>query len=183
MYSQWFSLWNQLAETRFDLSKLGEDCSDAGKEPLDNVGECEAAAQKLGKNFQREDTWSVFPKGCVLYTGSKNVFWNNHETGGKIGHMQAICKNTGKYMGLYVIDLSYVNRHNTWRDSPISSSRLYTFLFKTRMCKCEWWRKLQGVQGWWRLCKRLCRLDGNQLQEGLQSMYKQMPTLKTIDIN
>ena len=88
---------NQLAEKVFDLSQPGEDCFDAGKEPLDNVGECQMAAKKLGKNFKREDTWSVFPKGCVLYAGFKIVVWNKHEMGGKISHIQAICK-TGKYI-------------------------------------------------------------------------------------
>ena len=95
---------NPLVEKRFDLSKLGENCFDAGKQPLDNVRECQRAAQKLGKNFIREDTWSVFPKGCVLYTGYKNVFWNKHETGGKVSHIQAICKTGvyGEYFNLLV---------------------------------------------------------------------------------
>ena len=87
----------------FDLSKPGEDCFDVRKEPLDNVGECKMAAKKLGKNFIREDTWSVFPKGCVFITGLKKVFWNKHETGGKISHIQAICK-TGNYIHHYYID-------------------------------------------------------------------------------
>ena len=86
----------------FDLSKPGEDCFDVRKEPLHNVGECKMAAKKLGKNFIREDTWSVFPKGCVFITGLKKVFWNKHETGGKISHIQAICK-TGNYIHHYYI--------------------------------------------------------------------------------
>ena len=63
------------------------------------------AAQKLGRNFVREDTWPNVPKGCVLYTHYDNVFWNNHNTGGKIGHMKAICKTTGKYNHFYYIDV------------------------------------------------------------------------------
>ena len=103
MYWEWYYQLNRLAEKVFDLSKPGEDCFDVRKEPLDNVGECKMAAKKLGKNFIREDTWSVFPKGCVFITGLKKVFWNKHETGGKISHIQAICK-TGNYIHHYYID-------------------------------------------------------------------------------
>ena len=98
---------NQLAGKLFELTKLGEDCFDAEKEPLDNVSECRMAAQKLRKNIKRyfkEGTWSHLPKGCDLWY-DKDVFWNKHETGGKDSRAQAICKS-GKYIHRYYVVVS-----------------------------------------------------------------------------
>ena len=58
---------------------------------------------KIREKFIREDTWSDFSKGCVLYNDYTDYIfimfsWNKHETGGKIRHIQAICKTRMVYV-------------------------------------------------------------------------------------
>ena len=61
------------------IAFAARDCSDLGKNSLENEAECKEAALELGFSYVRDGSWRSVPKGCFLSTGK--AYWNTHETG------------------------------------------------------------------------------------------------------
>ena len=78
------------AESRFEITAFGQDCSDMGMETLSNMYKCEEAAKEIGAYYEYDDTYFNYPKGCFIF--SDTVRWNNHKIGAKYIWAQAICR-------------------------------------------------------------------------------------------
>ena len=78
------------AESRFEITAFGQDCSGMGMETLSNMYKCEEAAKEIGVDYEYDDTHFYWPKGCFIYVDS--VRWNNHKIGAKYKLAQAICR-------------------------------------------------------------------------------------------
>ena len=81
----------------FEVTNIGEICSDIGKDSIQDQEICKNAAKQLEKTFN-EIIFNEpgFPTGCFYI---KNVFvgWNIYETESEIfGDIGGICLGSGK---------------------------------------------------------------------------------------
>ena len=97
IYKQIYLWLNPATESRFEITKPGELCSDIGKMTLKTIGECAEAARELTKNFGRENNVQYSALDCYLFNNV--VFWNvadRDQQGSRSEDRQAICYKYGK---------------------------------------------------------------------------------------
>ena len=96
------TIFINFTDKRFELTGSGKECSDIGKETLNDIAECKAATKDTGKSFTGAFTWNGYPKGCFFIHTS--VYWNNHKSGTKNLRASSICRDRRKYIVLYHIE-------------------------------------------------------------------------------
>ena len=74
---------------KFDITNLGQVCSEIGRIPVKVGIGCKEAATELGKSFHGESDLGSSPNGCILQ--NNKVYWNVADAGSREHISKVIC--------------------------------------------------------------------------------------------
>ena len=76
---------------QYKLTGSGKTCSDISLNIIVGEGECEKAAEDLGRVYKGNSIWSEYPSGCFAF-GDQFAYLNKHESGTGNADAKSICK-------------------------------------------------------------------------------------------
>lgn len=77
----------------YTVGTLGSDSCPSSSSAFTTKQQCEAAASSFGVAFDREDSWSNYPKGCMCVTTPSRCYFNTH-AGASKSDVKVLCGPT-----------------------------------------------------------------------------------------